>query len=343
MRIALINTFSPFVRGGAEILVDDLDEQFKEHGHEVQLFRIPFPRTIDSALICTIESARMMCLDEYDRVIAFKFPAYCIKHHTKIIWLFHQFRQVYDLWGQEYGLNPGPLGESIRMLVKTADEEDIPRSRHIYTNSEEVSNRLKKFNKIDSDVLAPPLKHQELYYSDKIGNYIFYPSRITPLKRQHLAVEAMRYVQSGARLIIAGVSEAQYFEQLKIQIRDNSLENRVVLRNEWISDEEKRSLFANSLGVSYIPFNEDSFGFVSMEAFYSAKPVISCTDSGGTRELIENGITGFVTPPDPKAIAAAIDDLYEDKLMAERMGKAGRDEIIRRDITWSNTIKRLLI
>ncbi len=343
MRIALLNTFSPYIRGGAEILVDDLLEQLQIHGHEVLLYRMPFPYSYDAPLIVTIESARMLCFDEFDRVITFKFPAYCIRHRAKVMWLFHQFRQVYDLWGKEYGLQPGPMGYSIRTIIKAADNEDIPRSRHVYTNSMEVSSRLKEFNNIDSTILPPPLKHQELYYTEKTGDYFFYPSRITSLKRQHLAIEAMRYVESGVHLVVAGVSEGGYFEQLQEIIHNNNLEKRVELRNEWISDEEKRSLLANALGVIYIPFNEDSYGFVSMEAYYSAKPVIACTDSGGTREIIEDGLNGFVTQPTPEAIAGVMDKLCNDKYLAERMGKAGLDEIIHRDITWSSTIQRLLL
>ena len=343
MRIALLNTFTPFVRGGAEILVDDLCEQLQIHGHEVYLHRIPFPYSFEAPLMATIESARLLCFDEYDRVIAFKFPAYCVQHREKVMWMFHQFRQVYDLWGKEYGLQPGPLGDSIRAMISAADNEDIPRSRHIYTNSQEVSSRLKNYNNIDSTVLPPPLKHQELYYTERTGDYFFYPSRLTPLKRQHLAIEAMHYVQSGVRLVVAGVSEVGYFRQLQEIIRSHHLEKRVDLRNEWISDDEKRSLMANALGAIYIPYNEDSFGFVSMEAFYSAKPVIACIDSGGTREIIEDGVNGFVTEPTPEAIAEAMDKLYSDKLLAERMGKAGLDEITRRDITWRSTVRRLLL
>ena len=342
MRIALLNTFSPFVRGGAEILVDDLHEQLRLHGHEVYLHRIPFPSSFEAPLMATIEAARLLCFDEFERVIAFKFPAYCIRHREKVMWMFHQFRQVYDLWGKEYGLQPGPLGDRIRSIIRAADNEDIPHSRHIFTNALEVSSRLRKFNNIDSEVLPPPLKHQELYYTENTGDYFFYPSRLTPLKRQHLAIEAMCHVQSGARLVVAGVSEVGYFRQLQEIIRSYNLEKRVELRNEWITDDEKRSLMANALGVIYIPYNEDSYGFVSMEAFYSAKPVIACVDSGGTREIIEDGINGFVTEPTAKAIAGAMDRLYYDKLMAEKMGRAGLDEIIRRDITWSSTIRRLL-
>jgi len=343
MRIALFNIMMPQIRGGAEILVDDLAEQLQAYGHEVMLFRLPFPRSFEAPLIAMIESARTLCFDEFDRVIAFKFPAYCIKHQGKVIWMFHQFRQVYDLWGKEYGLQPGPTGESIKKTVMTADNEDIPRSRHIFTNSLEVANRLKKFNGIDAKVLMPPLKNPEHYFTDHTGDYIFYPSRITPLKRQHLAIEAMRYVKSGVRLIVAGVcSELGYLNQLERLIQENGLEKRVELRNEWITDEEKRELFANALGGIYIPYQEDSCGFVSMEAFYSAKPVISCLDSGGTKELVEEAVNGFMVEPTPQTIAEAIDKLYENKSLAERMGQAGLDKINRLDITWPTTIKRLL-
>ena len=104
----------------------------------------------------------------------------------------------------------------------------------------------------------PPLKDPELYYSEKAGDYIYYPSRITPLKRQLLAVEAMHFVKSGVRLIITGVGvEEEYNEQIKKTIRKNKLETRVEIRNQWITDDEKRELFANALGTIYIPFHED--------------------------------------------------------------------------------------
>jgi glycosyltransferase involved in cell wall biosynthesis len=154
----------------------------------------------------------------------------------------------------------------------------------------------------------------------------------------------MRYVKSGVRLYITGLcEEGDYFDQLVKLIHDNKLEKRIVLRNEWISDEEKRRLLANALGVIYIPYKEDSCGFVSMEAFYSGKPVISCTDSGGTRELVDDGVNGFEILPTPQAIASAMDIFFEDKEKAERLGKSGLEEIIRRDITWPSTIRKLLL
>jgi glycosyltransferase involved in cell wall biosynthesis len=343
MRIAIAHTLVPFVRGGAEILVDALKEQLQIHGHDVILHRLPFPLSFNAPLVTSIEAARMLCFDEYERVIALKFPAYCIRHHNKVIWLQHQFRQVYELWGEEFGLQPSLESESLRRIIQTVDNEDIPRSRHIYTIYQEVSTRLIRFNGIPSTVLMQPSKEPELYYWEGTGNYIYYPSRITPLKRQHLAIEAMRYTKSGVRLVVTGVSEdRQYFNQLIRTIREGHLEDRVELRNHWISDEEKRKLYANALGVLYIPYQEDSCGLVSMEAFYSAKPVISCTDSGGTRELIEDGISGYMVQPTAHGLAEAMDRLFDDMSLAEHMGRDGFDDIVSRDYTWPTTIRRLL-
>jgi glycosyltransferase involved in cell wall biosynthesis len=341
MRIALINTFTPYSRGGAEIVIDDLTNQLREHGHQVFNFRLPFPESYEANLVTTIEAARMLCFDEFERVLAFKFPAYCIQHGSKVIWLFHQFRQVYDLWDVDFAKKSGLPGVSMRNLYRNADNENIPRSRHIFTIGYEVSTRLKIYNNIDSSVLYPPLKDSNLYYTENTGSYFYYPSRVTPLKRQHLAIEAMRFVKSGVRLVITGMCDRLYFEQLTNLIREYKLEKKVILRNEWVTDEEKRSLIANSLGIIFVPFKED-YGLLSLEAFYSAKAIITCNDSGETGKFITDGINGYVLPPDPELIAQKMDTLYDYPLLAEELGNAGYQEIIRRDITWTSTIEKLL-
>lgn len=343
MRIALLNTMTPFVRGGAEILVDDLAEQLKLRGHDVALFRIPFPNNYEVPLLEATLAVKMFRFDEYDRVITFKFPSYCVNHPNKVIWLFHQFRQVYELFDNEYGLSETENGYAMQSIINNIDNRDIVKSRHIFTNAYEVTNRLLKYNNINSIVLNPPLKNANEYYNGSTENYIYYPSRINSLKRQHLAIEAMKYVKSDAKLIISGkCEEIGYYNLLMSIINKNNLQNKVQIENRWISDKEKIDYMANSLAVIYIPFKEDSCGFVTMEGFYSSKPVISCTDSGGTIEFIDNNETGFFAEPDPRSIAELIDKLYNDKNLANETGRRAREEIISRNITWDETIRRLL-
>ena len=144
MRVALFNAMSPFVNGGAEILVDDLYRQLVKEGHSVTLFRIPFPNNYEVPLVQNLISIKIFNFDSYDIVIAFKFPAYCVVHRNKVLWMFHQFRQVYELFGLEFGLDNTLDGKSVKHLVEMADSEGIGRASKVFTNAIEVSDRLKK-------------------------------------------------------------------------------------------------------------------------------------------------------------------------------------------------------
>ena len=81
---------------------------------------------------------------------------------------------------------------------------------------------------------------------------------------------------------------------------------------------------------------------MTLEAYHSHKPVITCNDSGGTLEVVEDGYTGFVTTSDPKSIAAAMDMLYEDRAKAKKMGLAGMDRIRSMNISWDHVVERLV-
>jgi glycosyltransferase involved in cell wall biosynthesis len=162
---------------------------------------------------------------------------------------------------------------------------------------------------------------------------------VNAAKRQWLAVESMKYVRSPVRLILAGkeedLGEAGRIEQI---IRDNGLRDRVSWQRGFIPEKCKADFLSRALGTVYIPYDEDSYGYVTLESYFSRKPVITCTDSGGTDLLVKDGITGLVVGPDPRAIAEAIDRLYQDKRAAQCMGDAGLDLIRNLGITWERVI-----
>jgi glycosyltransferase involved in cell wall biosynthesis len=97
--------------------------------------------------------------------------------------------------------------------------------------------------------------------------------------------------------------------------------------------------YAQCRAVVFAPFDED-YGFVTMEAFRSGKPVITCTDSGGPAELVRDGENGFVADPTPEALAGSMRRLMEHRGEAERLGDAARADAAR--LTWPATVKRLL-
>ena len=66
-----------------------------------------------------------------------------------------------------------------------------------------------------------------------------------------------------------------------------------------------------------------------MEAMASGLPVVA-TAITGIPELVDSGRNGFLVPPgDPMALAEALQTLARDRELRDRMGKAGRDKVVR--------------
>jgi glycosyltransferase involved in cell wall biosynthesis len=343
MKLAVINNCVPFVTGGAEHLAEALTGKLCEYGHEATLFRIPFRWEPPSKIIESMLACRLLRLPNVDRVIALKFPAYLVPHPHKTLWLLHQFRQAYDLWRTPFQSIPDTTeGRRIREVIVETDNRYLREARKIYTNSQVTSNRLKRYNRIDSEVLFPPLADTSHFFCADYGDYIFFPGRITPSKRQLLAVEAMKYVTTDVRLVIAGRHEAAAdLTQIEAVIRQHRLNSRVEVIPRFISEQEKAGFLGRALACAYLPYDEDSYGYVTLEAYHSRKPVITCNDSGGVCMLVKDSETGFVVPPDPAAVSAAMDSLYRDRAAARRMGEAGLELLRSLKIGWDRVIEAL--
>ena len=190
-------------------------------------------------------------------------------------------------------------------------------------------------------MLFPPLFDSNDYHCEDYGDYFFFPSRITAGKRQHVAVQAMASVKSSARLVIAGQAETpEDLNRLMSVVHEHSLEDRVKVIPRWITDDEKLRLLADARGVIYLPYDEDSYGYVTLEAFHARKSVITLVDSGGTLELIEDGRNGRVVDGVDE-LAVAIDELATDRVLAERLGQAAYDTIDELGISWDRVIQCL--
>ena len=81
---------------------------------------------------------------------------------------------------------------------------------------------------------------------------------------------------------------------------------------------------------------------MTIEGFAAERPVVTTTDAGGPLEFLQEGVTGFVAEPDPRAIAVRFDELMRDRDGARRMGKAG-NALIREVVpTWPQIVAQLL-
>jgi glycosyltransferase involved in cell wall biosynthesis len=152
----------------------------------------------------------------------------------------------------------------------------------------------------------------------------------------------MRHVKSDVRLVIAGDADVRRpdLDALAKLVADPGLRGRVEFLMGWLPEQRKRDLLAHCLGVLFPPFDED-YGYVTLEGFLASKPVITCTDSGGPLELVEDGVSGWVAEPDPRSIAEAIDRLAADRSRAVRMGVSGRERVGALGINWDHVVEEL--
>jgi glycosyltransferase involved in cell wall biosynthesis len=346
MKVLVASSISPFVEGGSTFIVEWLAEAVRERGHEVEVLLFPFegrPDTILEELL----AMRLLDVSQHgDRLIAIRGPSYLLRHPSKVVWFIHHHRTAYDLWGTRYQDIPNtPEGVATRDAIIRADNLAFAECRAIFSNSRVVQQRLKRFNAVEAEILYPPLPSGNLYPTGAAGDALVYVSRLTHHKRQWLAIEALALTRHRVRLIIAGRPDPgaeSYADDLRFRIRTQGLESRVTLIADWISEEEKLAMLSSSLGVLYFPVDEDSYGYPTLEAFSCGKPVISTTDSGGTDEIIEDGVNGFLTSPEPQSIARAMDRLFEDRARAEQMGQAGRIRMTEMKIHWDHVVTRLL-
>jgi D-inositol-3-phosphate glycosyltransferase len=111
------------------------------------------------------------------------------------------------------------------------------------------------------------------------------------------------------KLIIAGEfyeDDAPYMNL----IRDNNLENEVILFSHFIKDSEV-PLFFSAADMVVQPYKTATQSGVTQIAFYFEKPML-VTDVGGLREIVEDGKCGYVVKPEALPIAEAIIDFFDN-------------------------------
>jgi glycosyltransferase involved in cell wall biosynthesis len=344
MKIVLVSSVVPLVHGGARFIVEWLEEKLLEHGHEVDRFYLPFvDRPVDIAP--QMAAFRLVDLAEScDRLIAFRPPAYAIPHPNKVLWFIHHIRTYYDLWDGPYAPQPegGEDIPAIRAALMAFDNQALGEARKIFTNSRVVSERLARFNGLASEVLYPPILGPERFTNAGYGDQIAYCSRLEPHKRQQLLIEAMAHVKTPVKLRLCGrATSPEHARMLQAEIGGLGVAERVIFEDRWISEDEKAEILAGALATAYVPADEDSYGYPSLESSHAEKAIVTTTDSGGVLELVEDGVNGFVRPPDPAALAEVFDRLWTDRRLAERLGRGARQRLADLKIDWNHVVERL--
>ncbi|HAF16673.1 MAG TPA: glycosyl transferase [Blastocatellia bacterium] len=342
--ILICTTQVPFTTGGAESHVEGLRRALLSTGYNAEVVALPFKWYPPAEIMRSALAWRLLDLSEangkpVDLVIGMKFPAYLVAHEKKVLWIIHQHRAAYNLWGTPFDdLSTYTDGAQVREWIQHCDKRFIPEARKVFANSQTVAERLRSYNGINSEPLYHPPPRADRLRCGEQGDYIFYPSRLEPQKRQELLIAAMQFVRTPVKVVFAGGSrDPKHYESM---VKSLGVGDRVCLRG-FVDDAEMIDLYADALGVCYLPFDED-YGYVTLEGMLSSKPIIVARDGGGATEFIEHERDGFIANAEPRAIAECLDKLYTDRARARRMGQHGQEKLRAMNLSWDHVVQSLI-
>ena len=182
---------------------------------------------------------------------------------------------------------------------------------------------------VDTDSYAPPADRAAAFAEAKLpGRYaIGCFGRVRAQKGTDVFVEAMcrllpRYPDFTAVIVGAVVPEQQGFANgLKQQIEAAGLQSRIVITGELAIEEVQR--WYQRLTIYAFTSRNEGFGLTLIEAM-SAGAALVAARAGAAEFVVEDGVTGVLTPPgDVDALVAALEPLMRDPASAIAMGDAG--------------------
>ena len=155
---------------------------------------------------------------------------------------------------------------------------------------------------------------------------VMHISNFRPVKRVTDVVRAFKKIldQVDARLIMVGegpekIASVRVAKQLGIEDRVRYLGNFEEIQN-----------ILPCADLVFQPSEHESFGLVALEAMACRVPVLA-TDSGGVREVVRHGETGYLTEVgDIEAMARYAVEILTNPVLAAQMGEKGRADALNR-------------
>ncbi len=344
MRIGIVSSAVPLVNGGYRFIAEWLESELRDRGHEVETIYIPSTDDPESLLQQMAAFRAISLTESFERVITLRPPAHLVMHPRKVIWFIHHVRVFYDLWDSPYRPFPDTARwRALRQQIIATDTDALMSAHRVFSNSHVVADRLQRFNGVTAEVLYPPVLAPERFRSGPHGDEIVCISRMQQHKRQHLLVESMAQTRSGVRLRLCGPTTSTcYIAELHKAAERYGVQDRVTIDSGWITETQKVDLLATALAAAYVPLDEDSYGYPTIEAAHSGRCTVTVSDSGGVLEFVSDGSNGLVRPPDPALLAAAFDRLYGDRMLARQLGDEAQRRIVALGIDWNTVAEKLL-
>ena len=252
---------------------------------------------------------------------------YC--HHGP--WRMDSFSGDEDksLYEKVRALGHGPARRWVELNVRRIDREMTRAADVVVANSRYTASRLRDECGVNAVVCPPGITVAARQSRQELG-YVLTAGDLVPHKGHHLVIEAVAELPAGSRPDLhlvgrgGGSTYRAFLERLAGQRGV-----RLALKLS-ISDAE---LDAEYRGASVFAFaaRQEPLGLVPLEAMARGVPVVAVGE-GGVVDTVVDGVTGYLTPAEPAAIAKGIGQLLASETLRRDLGDAARAHV---EANWS--------
>lgn len=352
IRVGLVSSFYPETPGGAEVGLRDLINGFRQLGLDYNVFSLGRVRSSDPPMVPVGSIGRIprkvrildppglaklvawelsRILDRNPVDVLHVNDTYCLRgvlppakaHGIPVILSYHNnvgithraFGVPRPLSTWLDAMEPAVLRAAGRCALVIADSDYT--ARRLWVKGLESNRVITVYvdGLIDTPSSAPPppVRRGELRIASA--------GRLHGHKGFHILVGALHRMAAlgvKARLTIAGTGPSR--------ISLVRLVHRLRLRDSVhfvgpLTSDRIASLYDASDVVVVPTLTPEPFGRVAVEAMSRGRPVVA-SDTGGLREIVEEGVTGLLVPPgNPQALASRLVTLHRDRMLLERLGR----------------------
>jgi glycosyltransferase involved in cell wall biosynthesis len=227
----------------------------------------------------------LLSSEKYDIVHAFNVPSAFVMKYVKAK------RKILSIHGI-YAEQVGTLHSSgLSSVIKTAEPQVLKWADKITTDSLYVKNAYKKKMNLELELLPAPIdttKFDDIPEAAKKEHQVVYIGRDSYEK----GIDILKSIELKIKGQVVYCTNVAWREAMTI---------------------------LKSSAVLIVPSRMESIPWVIKEAYYLKIPVIA-TKVGGIPEIVEDGITGMLIPPNnPTELLNGINSLLEDSKFAKKL------------------------
>ena len=253
--------------------------------------------------------------------------------------LYSQSRYIvmcHDLIPLRFPRRTSPLTNYFRYVVPLV----LQQAEHIICNSTATAQDIIEFYGIAANKVTPILLGydcQHFYPQQESHNlvkqpYFLYLGRQDSYKNLPRLIEAFAAIPNkGYNLAIAGTTDPRFTPQLRRQIKELNLQERVVFL-EYINYQELPVVISQAIALVF-PTLWEGFGLPVLEAMACGTPVI--TSNLASLPEITGDAAILINPYDTAAITSAMVELGKDQVMRSQLSQLGLKQA--QQFSWQKT------